>query len=226
MKKFLSIFFVCGFVFVFLYGSEKIASFEVMKTNTQFTQKNGRPPTSGPASFAAALPFRKDIRLDLLDQDITLNEDQTYTMIITQDFTYLTVQGVLQNQTIQSPSFYPKEQSVTLLEATITYPNGQVLQIPKTNVFTTTSPADPMAPGIITSLIQTVAPPKPSIGSKVHLKWKYNQLTPPGFPFANVTSPVLDVDTIQTRMRVTVPEKMYVKWAQRGNFAVNESVVN
>lgn len=177
-------------------------------------------PGGGCATTTQATP--QDIRYDLVREEVYLNEDQTYTLTYTQEITLLTPASLTKNQSTTSPSYYPKYQSVKLLEAYIIHPDGTKVIVPAENVFTTSVPADPNAPGFDVGLQQSIAFPQIKLGSKLHVRWEYKQLTPPVFNFADVSSPSDKYNSIHTEMSVNVPEGMYVRWAKRGPYEMKE----
>ncbi len=130
----------------------------------------------------------QDERIDLHRKEVYLHEDQTYEMTLTQEKTILTPKGLLSDQTLSSPPYFPGEAEVQLVEAYTLQPDGKRIDVPQENLFTTTSPADPAAPGFVTSLQLYVAFPHLKIGSKLHVKWLFKQITPPPFKFADTLS--------------------------------------
>ncbi len=166
----------------------------------------------------------QDERIDLHREEVYLHEDQTYEMTLTQEKTILTPKGLLSDQTLSSPSYFPGEAEVQLVEAYTLQPSGKRIDVPKENLFTTTSPADPAAPGFVTSLQLHVAFPHLKIGSKLHVKWLFKQITPPPFKFADTLSPFFDRDTLRTEMVVNLPATMPAEWAKEGAFEVTDAV--
>lgn len=169
---------------------------------------------------------KQDVRIDLQREEVFLYPNQTYDLTWTEEITLLTQNGLLNNQTMSSPSYFPKQSSVELLEAYVTHPDGTKIAVPPENVYTTTSPSDPLAPGFDTALIQSIAFPQLMIGSKLHVKWKYRQIEIPDFPFADVIFPDFDTDTLLTEISINVPEEMHLAWAQSGEFEYKEAKEN
>jgi hypothetical protein len=174
------------------------------------------------SNFGLSLSPVQDTRIDLQREEVYINDDHTYVMTLTQEVTLLTHNGLLNNQSMASPEYYPGFTEVKLLEAYLIQPDGTKVDVPPANIFTTTSPVNPAVPGFDTALIQSVAFPQLMIGSKLHVKWEYKQVKAPDFKFADIVSPVFDTDTLRTEMSVNVPESMYVKWAMDGDFQVKE----
>ena len=175
------------------------------------------------SSHLKPLTAPKDFRLDLQREEVFIHPDNTYEMILTYERTILTENGLLNHQTMASPSYFPSSNQVEALEAYTLQPDGTKIDVPKDNIFTLNAPADPSAPGFVTALEQHVAFPHVKIGSTLHVKWRYLQTKPPMFPFADVMSPSFDTDTLQSEMIVNVPKGMHLKWAKEGDFQVQET---
>lgn len=187
------------------------------------------PSTQPPSKTAPDLKLQplkppQDIRVDLQREEVVIHEDQTYESLLTHEKTLLTTLGLLTHQTVDSPSYFPGHTSVELVEAYTLQPDGTKIHVPKDNLFTTTSPADPSAPGFVTSLQQHVAFPHLKIGSTLHVKWLYKQLDAPLFNFADAISPSFEIDSLRTEMSVNLPKAMYVKWAKSGDFQVKDTI--
>ncbi len=168
----------------------------------------------------------QQVRVDLYRDETYLNEDQTYTQTITEAVTLLTPNAIMSNQSMMSPSYYLGYQTVKLLEAYVQQPDGTKIQVPPANVFTTTVPADPNAPGFDTGLVQSVAFPQLKKGSKTYVRWEYKQLKPPSYRYANVSSPFFNLDTLHTEISVNLPDDVYVQWAKRGPYQEKEVHIN
>ena len=182
------------------------------------------PPKAVPNLKLQPLKSPQDIRVDLQREEVFIHADQTYESLLTHEKTLLTTRGLLNNQTLDSPSYFPGHTSVELVEAYTLQPDGTKIDVPAANLFTTTSPADPSAPGFVTSLQQHVAFPQLKIGSTLHVKWRYKQLDAPLFNFADVISPPFETDSLRTEMAVNLPQSMYVKWTKSGDFQVKDTV--
>lgn len=188
-----------------------------------FTTAYATHPISHEMLELQPLEAPQDIRIDLQRKEVIVHPDQTYDMWLTYEQTLLTTRGLLNHQTLDSPSYFPGHTSVELVEAYTLQPDGSKIEVPAANLFITTSPADPAAPGFITSLQQHVAFPHLKLGSTLHVKWHYKQQEAPLFNFADVISPSFDIDCLHTEMSVTLPQSMPVKWVQEGGFQVKET---
>lgn len=165
---------------------------------------------------------QQNLRIDLSRTETYLNEDQTYTQTITQKIRLLTPAAILSNQSLSSPEYYPGYQKVTLVKAYVVEPDGTQVNVPASNVFTTTVPADPDAPGFDTGLIQSVAFPQLRVGCELVIEWQYQQLVKPAYNYADVSTPSFGLNSLYTEMSVNMPEDMYVRWASRGPYQMKE----
>ena len=175
---------------------------------------------------AAAGPEQKNVpqhlRLDHFSRAYVVNADLTYVETMTQDTTLLSRRGIDAGER-EAEAFYPKSQSLELVEAWVDQPDGTRLTIGPDSVFTRPSAESQSAPGFSESQTTTVLFPQLKEGSKTHVVWKLTQKTKPllGLQISTIVPEEWAVG--EQMVDIVAPESVPLHYAQRGGFAVTET---
>ncbi len=162
------------------------------------------------------------LRVDHLIRSLDVHDDLTYVETITQDATLLTRRGLAAGER-EAMDFYPKSQSLDLVEAWVDQPDGTRLKVESGGIFTRPSEAAQSAPGFTDSQTTTVLFPQLHEGSRTHVVWRLTQKTPPLLGL-QVTSLVPEEWALgEAVIDITAPSSVPLHWAQRGGFAVQDS---
>ncbi len=163
------------------------------------------------------------LRRDLWAVSIALNPDRTYVETIEQEYTLLTKAGIgLADRDFVS--FFPQSQSLELVDAYVIQPDGTRVDVPAGARFTRPSHAAQDAPGFTASETITALFPQLREGSRTHVTWRLTQRTPAALGFNLAVRPLLEWPTQRMSVRIVAPEGVALRWAERGGFAVSDTV--
>ncbi len=163
------------------------------------------------------------LRLDRFDETYDVNPDQTYVMTMTQDATLITRRGVSSGER-EAMDFYPKSQSLDLVEAWIDQPDGTHLIVQPGSIFTRPSAATQNAPGFSDSQTTTVLFPQVREGSRTHVVWRLTQKTVPLLGLQIISQAPLEWAVGEQTVEINAPEQVPLHWRSRGGFAVEEKL--
>jgi hypothetical protein len=166
------------------------------------------PPSGAPTDHS---------RLDDWSMHFKVAADLTYTETFSQDWTLLTDRGVAQNSR-DAVTFHPKSQSLDLVEAWVTQPDGTRLTVTPDAVFTRPSEAAQDAPGFTASETTTVVFPQLHPGSRTHVAWRLTQKTPPLNGFNVWVQVPLEVPAKHIGITLESPVSLDLHTAVRGPF--------
>lgn len=172
---------------------------------------------SAPA-WADSSPLRRD----LWAVSIKLNSDFTYTETIEQEYSFRTKAAIPLADRDYVP-FYPKSQSLELVEAYVIQPDGTRVDVPEAARFTRPSQASQDTPGFTGSETTTVLFPQLRVGSRTHVVWRLTQKTPAVLGFNIAVRPLLEWPTAHMRVRIEAPAALPLRWGERGGFAVTDA---
>jgi len=175
----------------------------------------------GAPAWADPAPLRRDS----WSITIQLNPDLTYVETIEQEYTFLTKAGIPLADRDYVP-FHPKSQSLELVEAYVIQPDGTRLDAPASARFTRPSQAAQDTPGFSGGETTTVLFPQLREGSRTHVTWRLTQKTPSVLGFNLAIRPLLEWPTGHMKVRIEAPPGLALRWAQRGGFAVTDTVVD
>lgn len=161
-------------------------------------------------------------RQDIFDARYVVNDDQTYTETVTSEVTPLTPLGIRQHDRA-AVTFYPKSQTLEVLEAWVDQPDGARLQVPPDGRFTRPSAASQSAPGFTGSMTTTVVFPQLRPGSRTHIVWRRTQTTPPNLGFSAWSIATLEEASVIDHLAIDAPAGLALHWAVRGPVATTDS---
>ncbi|MBO0709761.1 MAG: DUF3857 and transglutaminase domain-containing protein [Acetobacteraceae bacterium] len=171
-------------------------------------------------AWADPAPLRRDVWTVF----IHLNRDFTYTETIEQEYTFLDSTGIpLADR--DDVAFYPKSQSLDLVEAYVIEPDGTRIDVPAGARFTRPSEQAQDTPGFTSSETTTVLFPQLREGSRTHVIWRLTQTTPSVLGFNMAVHPLLEWPTKHMRVTIDAPADMPLRWAERGGFSVSDTTV-
>jgi transglutaminase-like putative cysteine protease len=173
------------------------------------------------AAFPAALhaaALTAHSRLDDWTMRFQVNQDLTYTESFSQDWTLLTDRGVSQNSRA-AVTFHPKSQTLTLVAAWVTQPDGARINVAPEAVFTRPSEAAQDAPGFTASETTTVVFPQLHPGSRTHVAWQLRQTTKPLNGFNIWLQVPLEVPAGHIGVTLESPVSLGLHTATRGGFS-------
>ena len=156
-------------------------------------------------------------RLDDWTMAFKINQDLTYTETFSQDWTLFTDRGVSQN-TRAAVTYHPKSQTLRLIEAWVTQPDGTRLNVAPDAIFTRPSAAAQDAPGFTASETTTVVFPQLHPGSRTHAAWQITQITPPLNGFNLWLQVPLEVPAGHIGVTLQSPASLGLHTASRGRF--------
>lgn len=175
------------------------------------------------ASNMAHAEAVQHLRLDHYDESYVVAADQTYALTVTSDATLITRRGIAAGER-EAMDFYPRSQSLDLLEAWVDQPDGTRLVVQPGSIFTRPSQAAQSAPGFSDSQTTTVLFPQLTEGSRTHVKWRQTQNKPPLLGLQIVSQLPLQWAVGEQTTEIAVPEQVPFHWRQRGGFEVSEQV--
>ncbi len=163
------------------------------------------------------------LQLDRFSRSYDVHDDLTYVETIRQDATLLTRRGIAAGER-ETMDFYPKSQSLELVEAWVDLPDGARLPVDPSAIFTRPSQESQSAPGFSDSQTTTVVFPQLREGSHTHVVWKLTQKTPPLIGL-QITAVVPEEWTVSEMVvEIKAPESVPLHYARRGGFAVEDNL--
>lgn len=160
-------------------------------------------------------------RLTHLWREYQVNTDLTYTETITVDASVVDKQGIADEER-SALTFYPKSQSLEVVEAWVDEPDGTRLPVPDSGRFTRPSEAAQNAPGFTSAMTTTLLYPQVREGSRTHVVWRLVQKTPALLGFNVEMVAPLDLPLDDGEVRIVAPAGVPMHWRVRGGFAVTE----
>ncbi|WP_263078801.1 DUF3858 domain-containing protein [Endozoicomonas sp. Mp262] len=158
--------------------------------------------------------------LDLSHTDFTINDDLTYTKETTLKYTVLTPVGaeILQKHSL---GFFSENETLEILEATITEPKGKVIPVEEDNIFDQDlGGRDNKRRAMQKIVIFSRLTP----GCQLLLRFRYHihKLGPTGLNLA--MSPELGIEQKAITSTFRLPENTPLKWGQRNGFTIKEEI--
>jgi transglutaminase-like putative cysteine protease len=178
---------------------------------------------------AASAPARAErvahVRLDRSVVTYEVAADASYVETSEIDRTLLTPRGI-QSRDRFSVTYYPDTQTLDVLEAWVDQPDGSRLPVGPENRFTRPSAAGQGAPGFTGSLTTTVVYPQLRPGSRIHVKFRRVQRTPPLLGFNAWSEQELENPTVEDRLVIEAPATLALHWGERGGVAVTDTTTD
>lgn len=171
---------------------------------------------------AATADAVQHLRLDHYVERYVVNPDQTYVLTVRSDATLLTRRGIAAGER-KTMNFYPKSQSLDLMEAWVDQPDGTRLVVQPGSIFTRPSQASQSAPGFTDSQTTTVLFPQLREGSRTHIVWRETQKTPPLLGLQIISQAPQEWAVGEQIVEVIAPEGVPLTWRARGGFVVQET---
>lgn len=165
------------------------------------------------------------VRYDRSVDSYEVHQDLSYVLTSTLDATLLTPRGLHQGSRSQR-NFYPDHQSLQVLEAWVEQPDGSRVTVETSSIFTRPSAAAQGAPGFSGAQTTTVLFPQVRLGSRIHIKWRLVQKTPPLLGFNALSEAVFEVQTVSDETVITVPASVKLRWRKRGPFEVTDTTTD
>jgi hypothetical protein len=176
------------------------------------------PPPADAASIVHA-------RLDSDRSTYDIHADLTYVQTLELDYTLLTPRG-LRDRERSALDYYPDSQSLEVVEAWVTQPDGTRLTVGPSQIFTRPSGASQGAPGFTGSLTTTVLYPQLREGSRTHIIWRLTQKTPPLLGVNIWDEPPFEFPMTHGIVDITAPASLNLPWRARGGYQVTDSVAD
>jgi Domain of Unknown Function with PDB structure (DUF3857)/Transglutaminase-like superfamily len=147
--------------------------------------------------------------------------DLTWTETVTVDAKVFDARGVHQHER-DSYTFYPKSQSLDVIEAWVEQPDGTRLPVGPDARFTRPSEAAQNAPGFSGAMTTTILYPRVRDGSRTHVVWRLTQKIP-GLVGFNVTEMMpIEAPVTRATVRITAPASLGLHWRERGGIPVTD----
>jgi Domain of Unknown Function with PDB structure (DUF3857)/Transglutaminase-like superfamily/Domain of Unknown Function with PDB structure (DUF3858) len=172
----------------------------------------------------AAPPPEVHARMDDERVDYVVNADRTYVETDVRDDTLLTARG-LQLRDRAVATFYPETQSLDVVEAWTTEPDGEHVNVTPDNIFTRPSEESQDAPGFSDSQTTTVLFPRLREGARTHIVWRLTERKPSVMGFNTWDDTPADEQTVHQQITIDAPASMNLHWGGRG-YAVTESAAD
>lgn len=158
-------------------------------------------------------------RRNVYAETVQVNRDLTYTMEWVEDYTLNDRQGVdAHNRAVEG--FNAKAQTLELVEAFVTQPDGRRIDVDPDGIFTRPKAVGRFGPEFTDLEETTVYFPQLEPGSRTHVRWRLRQITPSPIGFNDWILPEQDVSTDLQSVDVTIPADIPLQWQQRGGFKV------
>ena len=177
------------------------------------------------ASFAltAHAEVTQHLRIERYDESYVVHPDQSYVLTVSQDATLLTRRGIAAGER-ETMDFYPKSQTLELVEAWVDQPDGTRLQVQPGSIFTRPSAATQSAPGFSDSQTTSVLFPQLREGSRTHIVWRQTQKSPPLLGLQIISQAPLEWALGKQTVEISAPESVPLHWAVRGDFTASEHI--
>jgi len=172
-------------------------------------------------SGAVAEPTRH-AKLDQVIRTYQVNRDLSFVATIEVDSTLLTTRGIRDRESA-THAFYPKSQSLEVVEAWVEQPDGARIPVAEGSRFTRPSEATQDAPGFTGSMTTTLLFPQLREGSRTHVIWRLTQKTPAPLGFNVWMEPPLDTPIGTATVEISAPQDLDLHWAARGGFVVSDT---
>ncbi|WP_422138142.1 DUF3857 domain-containing protein [Endozoicomonas sp. ALC020] len=160
----------------------------------------------------------QDYRSLLAEYHIEINDDLSYTRIVTFEYQVLTPAGAEELQEYHY-SYFSENESLKVLEASITHPDGKVFPVEKDNIYEQDLGGrdQERRSREVVVIFSRLTP-----GSTMKLKFEHvvNKDSPMGFNM--VLQPELELEQKKLAATIVLPENKPMKWGSRGNFSVKE----
>ncbi|HKM61236.1 MAG TPA: DUF3857 and transglutaminase domain-containing protein, partial [Acidisphaera sp.] len=163
-------------------------------------------------------------RMDDERVDYVVNADRTYVETDARDDTLLTARG-LRLRDRATATFYPETQSLDVVEAWTTDPDGERVTVTPDNIFTRPSEDSQEAPGFSDSQTTTVLFPRLREGARTHVVWRLTERKPSVIGFNTWDDTPADEQTVRQQVTIDAPAAMDLHWGGRG-YAVTETVAD
>ncbi|WP_172806936.1 DUF3857 domain-containing protein [Endozoicomonas arenosclerae] len=161
----------------------------------------------------------QDYRSLLSDYRIDIRDDLTYTRTITLEYQVMTPAGAEALQKYHY-SYFSENESLKVLEASITSPDGKVIPVENDNIYEQDLGGrdQERRSREVVVIFSQLTP-----GSVIRLKFDHevNKKSPMGFNMA--LQPELELEQKKIYATILLPEKTPLKWGHRGDFTVKES---
>ena len=164
-------------------------------------------------------------RFDHLSDTYQVNRDLTYTRTESIDATLFTTRA-LRRLDRSEQTFYPARQTLEVVEAWVEQPDGTRVPVAKESIFTRPSTASRSAPGFVDSLTTTVLFPRLTLGTRIHIVWRFTQKVPALLGFNTYNINVFDWDTGRDETRIDIPADVPLNWRARGGYVVSDTTEN
>ena len=175
------------------------------------------------SAFSAASADMPPLRRENWTVTIRINPDLTYVETIEQEYRFLTKAAVPLADRDFVP-FFPKSQSLELLDAYVVQPDGTRVDAPEAARFTRPAQAAQDTPGFTSSETTTVLFPQLRAGSLTHVRWRLTQKVPSPLGFNVAIRPLMEWPTAHMAVRIEAPPDLALRWAERGGFTVSDEV--
>jgi len=161
-------------------------------------------------------------RLDCWAASYAVAADRTWTETLEQDVTVLTARGIQQFNRFNW-TFDPASQTVEVVDAYVTEPDGSRVQVGSGGMFTRPSAAAQNAPGFTSAQTISVVFPQLRGGSQTHVTLRIVQRRPEMLGFNVWEQPRVDLESREIRVDVTAPAGLDLHWTARGDWSATET---
>ncbi len=162
------------------------------------------------------------VRIDRHAVDVDVSNDYSYTATIETTRTLLTSAGVRAGQRAEM-LFDPATETLAVEEAYAVTRGGERVGVRGDQIITRPSRAAEDAPGFVSTQTTTVLFPQLDVGAKTHVRWRLTSRSAPYLGFHYLYEPELCLPIGEAVVRVSYPNGVVLRHAERGGFTANES---
>lgn len=162
------------------------------------------------------------VRIDRHAVDIDVAHDSSYTATIDTTRTLLTPAGVRAGQRAEMV-FDPASESLEVTEAYAVTRGGERVDVRADQIVTRPSRASEDAPGFVSTRTTTVLFPQLDVGATTHVRWRMKSRSAPYLGFHYLYEPELCLPIGEAVVRITAPNGVVLRHAERGGFSAQES---
>ncbi len=154
----------------------------------------------------------------------TVKADGAYTEIV-HEVDQLPTQSGVQRGAQMSMGYSGRLQTLGVVSAYTLKKDGTKVPVPKGSIYVQSPPETQQAPTFSDNKVVKVVFSQVAVGDSVSITWKLTQLKP-FFPGQFYTTDLEPISRMVKRatVAVTYPSSMDLRWAERGDYSVSESV--
>ncbi|MHC5065875.1 MAG: DUF3857 domain-containing protein, partial [Planctomycetota bacterium] len=164
------------------------------------------------------------IRVDHHSIEVDVDDQLGYTAVIQHRETLIDTAGMSVGQTT-SMTIDPNTQTLEVVEASVTTPDGRTRFLGKDNFFEVPSTASRNSPGFVKTSTTTVVFPQLAVGSQTAVKWRLRSRTGTKLGINGMYRPHLRFPVTEARITMRYPKSVDLYFNHRGPFQVSRTEI-